>query len=219
MNRSWFFTLSPSPTALEQQEISLSSCFNNVASNWVTRQLGNTPSYGSCFLQSQCLSQFNSIRFLYKHKTTHSGPLCKMGLILLGERRVLQTNIMGDNQLCNPLCTDLFWHAGMSKYNKTAFLIKEEVINLMICSPCELFTASIPRYTTLLSLFLHIRLLCYYIRFPNKEPVWLMSHRFCRLFLTLLRNSWYSCHRSIFFVCLNLCVYLCPWGLLHNIVT
>lgn len=132
-----------------------------MASNWVTRQLGNTPSYGSCFLQSQCLSQFNSIRFLYKQKTTHSGPLCKMGLILLGERRVLQTNIMDDNQLCNPLCTDLFWHAGMSKYNKTAFLIKEEVINLMICSPCELFTASIPRYTTHPSIFLHIRLLCY----------------------------------------------------------
>lgn len=129
MNRSWFLflTLSLSPRELGQQEISLSCCVNKVASNWVTRQLGNTLSLASCFLRSQCVTLLQH-RFLYKHKTTHCGPLWN-GSNTFGSEKSPQTNLMNHNQLCNPQCTGLFWHTRMSKYNKTAFLIKEKVVN------------------------------------------------------------------------------------------
>lgn len=172
MNRSWFLSLSPPslscslplslllspPLSLFLPERWNSKRFHYlvVSTTWLaTESPGNwatLPLMDLFFSKSMSFAVLQH-PFLYKHKTTHSGPLCKMGLILLGVRRVLQTNIMDDNQLCNPQCTDLFWNTGMCKYNKTAFLIKEEVINLMISSPCVLFPAAIPHNTTLLSPF------------------------------------------------------------------
>lgn len=152
MNRSWFFTLSFSQSVGTARDFII-LLYQQRGKQLSHQATGQHSLLWILFSTKSMSFAVYSIRFLYKDKTTHSGPLCKMALILLGERRVLQTNIMDDNQLCNPLCTNLFWHGGMSKYNKTAFFIKEEVINLMICSPCVLFTAALPHYTTLLSPF------------------------------------------------------------------
>ena len=128
---------------MEQQEISLSYCIANAASNGVTRQRGTTlPVLGLVLKSQSACFTLSRQQFLHTntHSLTHSSKspfsVFKSALILLGLTKVLQTNIMDNNQLCSSHSIGLFCHAQMTKHNNAVFLIKEEVINLMISSPC-----------------------------------------------------------------------------------
>lgn len=73
----------------------------------------------------------------HTHYSKSSLSVSKSVLVLLGLTKVLQTNIMGNNQLCSRPAVGLFSQAQMTRHNDTVFLIKLEVINLLIsCSLC-----------------------------------------------------------------------------------
>lgn len=74
--------------------------------------------------------------FLYTNTPPTSPFESKSALILQGPSKVLQTNLMDNNQLCSRPCVGFLRHAQMAKHNHTVFIIKEEVINLMILGPC-----------------------------------------------------------------------------------
>lgn len=89
------------------------------------------------FASHFCSNSFCTHTRTHTHINSSKSPFSvfKSALILLGLTKVLQTNIMDNNQLCSSQCIGLFCHAQMTKHNNAVFLIKEEVINLMISSP------------------------------------------------------------------------------------